>query len=119
VQSKNQLVYIEPGETISIQFDMENVIDGWRYFSNAYYYSAGTQVKLAGSSFYTIVFPEVPEFILGDVNDDQVVDVDDVTLLIGHILNGATINELAADMNDDHAIDIDDVTLLIQRILGN
>ena len=119
VQAKNQLVYIEPGQSITIQFDMENVIDGWRYFSNAYYYSAGSQIKFASSSFYTIVFPEVPEFILGDVNDDHVVDVDDVTQLIGHILNGDSINEVAADINEDHAIDIDDVTQLIQRILGN
>ena len=69
--------------------------------------------------YYTVVFPEEPEFILGDVNNDQVVDIDDVTLLIAHILNGDSINELAGDINQDHSIDIDDVTRLIQEILGN
>ena len=118
-QVKNQLVYLNPGETVELQFDMDNVINGWDYFGAIFIYSSGQQTLSTTTPYYTVVFPEEPEFILGDVNDDQVVDVDDVTLLIGHILNGATINELAADMNNDHAIDIDDVTLLIQRILGN
>ena len=119
VQAKNQIVLIEPGETITLQFDMENVIDGWKYFVKTYYYSNGEQPSLKGTSSYTIVFPEVPAFIPGDVNDDQSVDIDDVTLLIAHILHGDSINELAGDMNEDDSIDIDDVTAIIQMILGN
>ena len=119
VQAKNQLVQIEPGETIELRFDMENVIDGWRYFVKTYYYSNGEQPSLKGTTTYTIIFPEEPEFQLGDVNVDLSVYIDDVTHLIAHILNNEAINELAADMNDDQIIDIDDVTRLIQMILGN
>ena len=119
VQAKNQPVEIAPGETITLRFDMENVIDGWKYFVKTYYYSSGEQISLKGSSSYTIVFPEIPAFTPGDVNDDHSVDIDDVTLLIAHILNGEAINETAGDINEDRSIDIDDVTQLIQTILGN
>ena len=119
VQGLNTPIVLEPGETKTVQVDFDNVVNGWRYFVNAYYYSAGEQIKIKGTSFHTIVFPEEPEFQLGDVNDDHSVDIDDVTLLIAHILNNEAINELAADMNDDQIIDIDDVTRLIQMILGN
>jgi M6 family metalloprotease-like protein len=61
--------------------------------------------------------PEEPEYELGDVNEDGLVDIDDVTLLIGYVLNGAEYNP-AADMNSDNGIDIDDVTALISVILG-
>lgn len=59
---------------------------------------------------------------LGDVNGDNSVDIDDVTLLISYILGNATANQIqmaAADLNGDNSIDIDDVTALIARILGN
>ena len=118
-QVMNQLVIVEPAETVEVQFDLDNVINGWDYFSAIFFYSSGQQVFGANTSFYTIVFPEEPEFQLGDVNDDHSVDIDDVTLLIAHILNNAAINELAGDLNDDQIIDIDDVTRLIQMILGN
>jgi hypothetical protein len=118
-QIMNQLVYIDPGQTIELQFDMDNVINGWDYFSAVYCYSSGSQMLVTTTPYYTVVFPEEPEFQLGDVNDDHSVDVDDVTHLIGHILKGESINERAGDITQDHIIDIDDVTHLIQMILGN
>jgi len=119
VQAVNQLVELAPGETRMVQFDLDNVIDGWRYFACAFYYSEGNQVQLKRTANYTIVCPAVPQSMIGDVNDDHSVDIDDVTMLIGHILTGASINVLAGDINQDNSIDIDDVTQLIQMILGN
>lgn len=61
-----------------------------------------------------------PEFILGDVNDDKLVDVADVTDLIAAILSGdfSNINVVVANMNDDNNIDIEDVTILVNRVLN-
>lgn len=63
-----------------------------------------------------------PDFILGDVNDDKLVDVADVTDLIGAILSGdmSGINAAAANVSGDEAgnIDVEDVTALITRVLN-
>ena len=58
-----------------------------------------------------------PEFTLGDVNEDNSIDIDDVTLIIASVLNGSSYNP-AADMNEDGVVDIDDVTALINIVLG-
>ena len=63
-----------------------------------------------------------PEFILGDVNDDGVVDIDDITMLIGVVLGSTPSNahiEQAGNVDQLGAIDIDDITALISQVLGN
>ena len=56
---------------------------------------------------------------LGDVNHDDVVDIDDVTTLISRVLGSGTACEICGDVNKDSNIDIDDVTSLINIVLGN
>lgn len=121
VQGLNMPFVLEPGETKTVQVDFDNVIDGWRYFVNAYFYSAGTQTKISGTQFYTIVFPEVPEIELGDVNGDGRISIKDVTDLINYLLSGDEegINLDAADMSGDGRISIKDVTELINLLLSN
>lgn len=56
----------------------------------------------------------------GDVNDDEVVDVADAMLVVGHILhleNARDINFANADVNSDGIIDVADVMLIIKIIL--
>ena len=55
----------------------------------------------------------------GDVNRDELVDINDVTLLISVILGNNTdeYDTVAADINEDNMIDINDVTLLISMVL--
>ena len=55
---------------------------------------------------------------MGDVNDDDLVDIQDITLLIEHVLNGAAINEENADIDHNGTIDIDDVVATINIVLG-
>ena len=119
IQAKNQALELAPGETRVLQFDMDNVIDGWRYFAGAYCYSLGEQVLLKKSSFYTIIFPTEPPFIPGDVNEDNEVNIADVTALIDYLLNvTSTINLAAADVNNDSEVNIADVTRLIDLLLN-
>ena len=64
---------------------------------------------------------EVPPVgMKGDVNDDQVVNVTDVTILISAIQNDNydNINFYNSDMNDDENINITDVTMLINYVLS-
>ena len=119
-QIENQFISIGPGETTELQFDLDNVIDGWRYFAAIYYYSNGQAVLDSTTPYYTIVFPAEPQFTLGDVNDDHTVNIADVTALIDYLLgSGNAVNELAADVNGDHSINIADVTALIDMLLSN
>ena len=64
--------------------------------------------------------PEEPEFTPGDVNDDGVVNIADVTSLIDYLLSGdgSGINLYAADVNSDDNINIADVTHLIDILLN-
>ena len=61
-----------------------------------------------------------PEWEVGDVNHDTVVDIEDVTMLISYVLGtpleGFHITE--ADVNGLEPIDVEDVTALIGRVLG-
>ncbi len=120
VQGINQHLTLAPGETTTMQFDMDNVSEGWKYFVKTYYYSEGTQMDLKGTSSYTIVFPEEPELLLGDVNRDGMLSVLDVSLLIDYLLgnNDADIDINAADYNQDQAVSVLDVSLLIDMLLG-
>ena len=63
-------------------------------------------------------FTEKVNVVLGDVNGDNNVDVDDVTALIAAVLSGTPVDPTAADVNGDNLIDVDDVTALIARILS-
>ena len=53
---------------------------------------------------------------LGDINDDGVIGIGDVTGIIGLLLNDAE-DFPPADLNCDGLITITDVTLLIARLL--
>ena len=60
------------------------------------------------------------EFINGDVNKDNVVNIADVTALIDYLLgaDATNINVDAADVNGDEAVNIADVTALIDMLLS-
>lgn len=119
-QIMNKELVLEPGQTAELQFDMDNVIDGWDYFAAIYYYSAGQQVFSNTTPYYTIIFPSEPEYTPGDVNEDGAVNISDVTVLIDYLLNSSTpINTLAADINEDGSVNISDVTILIDYLLSH
>jgi len=57
---------------------------------------------------------------IGDVNEDTLVDIDDVTMLINVVLGNihSGYNAVNANVMEDQVLDIDDVTALIKLILG-
>ncbi len=59
--------------------------------------------------------------VLGDVNFDGVIDVQDMTLVVQQILSLTTLNEdqkTAADVNQDKEIDVHDAALIMQYVFG-
>ena len=63
----------------------------------------------------------VAQLILGDVNFDQSVNIQDVILTVNFALGIASPTEnqrIAADMNGDDAINIQDVILVVNKALG-
>ena len=88
----------------------------WRIGIQVYYTVDG--VSNASDIVYLEVFPN-PNVKIGDVNNDNDVNIADVTSLIDYLLGSASnINELAADVNQDHDINIADVTALIDMLLN-
>ena len=90
----------------------------WRIGIQVYYTVDG--VKNSSDIVYLEVFdnPNVNTNI-GDVNNDNAVNIADVTALIDYLLGSASnINEQAADVNQDQEINIADVTALIDKLLA-
>lgn len=90
----------------------------WRIGIQVYYTVDG--VKNSSDIVYLEVFdnPNVNTNI-GDVNNDNAVNIADVTALIDYLLGSASnINEQAADINQDQEINIADVTALIDKLLA-
>ena len=121
-QEVSQHLTMYPGTLNIVQFDLDNVVNGWDYFAAIYYYSQGNQVFANSTAYYTIVFPEEPEqpeVLIGDVNNDGFVTIGDVTTLIDYLLGGdVEINLAAADVNGNEEVTISDVTTLIDKLLG-
>ncbi|MBQ3364593.1 MAG: hypothetical protein IJG42_11665 [Muribaculaceae bacterium] len=61
---------------------------------------------------------EKAQVLRGDVNNDGIVNISDVTALINYVLSGhGDINTANADINDDQNVNISDVTLLINMVM--
>ena len=101
-------------------------IKGYHNASEVAYYVFGADES--GHRYQQPVFGELDPhhftvsmpFILGDVNDDGVVDIVDVTALINYVLSGnpTGVNLSAADCDRNSSVDINDVTTLINYVLN-
>ena len=65
---------------------------------------------------FTITVLPYEENTLGDINGDGEINVVDVVVIVGNILNGSEYNSLA-DLNQDGVINVVDVVLLVNWIL--
>ena len=82
-------------------------------------YIDGTESDWSNEQEVTLHENEHP-YRQGDVNHDDVVDVNDVTMLIAFILGSDNgICPICANVNNDDAVDVSDVTAIINIILGN
>ena len=73
------------------------------------------------SKVYSETFTiSIAEYLLGDVNDDGIVDVDDMNIVINVILgvDQALNYGHRCYVNDDEIVDVDDMNIIINIILG-
>ena len=56
-------------------------------------------------------------YLLGDVNNDDILDILDIVLMVNYILNAEAIFNQIADMNGDGIIDILDIVNMVNIIL--
>jgi hypothetical protein len=54
----------------------------------------------------------------GDLNTDGMVNIQDVILLVNHVI-GMSADVTCADLNSDGVINIQDIIILVNIILGN
>ena len=89
----------------------------WRIGIQVHYTMNG--VKNSSDIVYLEVFPN-PNVLLGDVNGDELIDINDVTDLIDYLLGQSPdgFNPVNADVDQDEEISINDVTALIDMLLG-
>ena len=74
------------------------------------------------SQFLYEIVCSSPDYSLGDVNSDSVINILDVILLVNFIIevNSPTENQfLASDLNEDNVLNVLDVINLVNSILGS
>jgi len=86
-----------------------------------YFLNPGSQLaELGFGNEFLGAYPEGCDLV-GDLNIDGVINIVDVVILIGIILDNSnpSINEITAgDLNGDQLLNVIDVVLLVQMILG-
>ena len=104
---------------------LEMGIDVASWVPNDVYPIQLTNVKLTNSERQTVPCSDKVFYVtvggkLGDVNQDDAVDVTDAVLIIDHILmkNPSNFEASLADVNGDNEIDVTDVVMVIDAILG-
>ena len=99
--------------------------NGWFEFGAFTIYPNGETWNFNGSGnemvincipYEGYVIPGDPEYQLGDVNFDGVLNLTDITLLISAVIESGQIEN--ADMNGDGEVNVTDVTLLISTVIN-
>ena len=79
------------------------------------YTNMNFEADFSSSFLYDIVCES--NIMLGDLNEDSIINVSDIVLLINLILSGGFIE--SGDLNLDENINVQDIVLLVQIILNN
>ena len=84
---------------------------------NTIYYVRAYATNSEGTAYGEVVsFTTLQQNLVGDINEDGVVSIDDVSVLLSHILGNISLTDQAlinADVNGDGVISIDDVSTLL------
>ena len=82
--------------------------------------NAGNGMALTQVGSYKY-YSTAPAYTLGDVNDDEAIDIDDLLLILDYTLERNFLSEgnqlAAADVNQDGAVDVDDLLLILDYTL--
>ena len=102
--------------TIGIENHLGNI--GLQYTFNNQYPVAAMELENETTLFITTRLPS--SVLMGDINADDELNIQDVLLIVNHILGIIPLGEdelFYADLNQDDAVNIQDIILLISNIL--
>ena len=74
-----------------------------------------------GRGIWDFVLDENYDLIIGDVNQDNNINIQDIIIMIGFILINDYPNELellASDLNEDNSINVLDIVMVVDLIFG-
>ena len=74
-----------------------------------------------GRGIWDFVLDENYDLIIGDVNQDNNINIQDIIIMIGFILINDYPNELellASDLNQDNSINVLDIVMVVDLIFG-
>ena len=123
-------IVIEPGEEVKVTLTFTGLTEGGQYCIEPFYpesYSSNNMIALYSDWYetrftYTTPTDIEPDLdpIPGNLDGDEGLDADDVTVLVDYLLNGGSLPEGAdADVDGNGAINIADVAKLIELILSS
>ena len=95
---------------------------GYEYYPENHHLFSGNINIVTGDNTLTcnLPFNEIIFYgILGDLNNDNSVDILDVIILVNHILSPAAVELDGADINNDGDVNVLDIVALVNIILGN
>ena len=92
-----------------------------KYGNEGLQYTFNNQYALGASPLFNnraiLITTEIPDFgILGDINDDNLLNVLDVVLIVNLVLDGNYTDN--ADMNGDDILNVLDIVLLVNSVLS-
>lgn len=76
--------------------------------------SDGSNVKLPNSNFAL----DISQYVLGDINNDNLVSIADITVIVNMILGESNLNLTFADLDGNGVISVNDLTLLVDKVLN-
>ena len=90
--------------------------------ANTTYYVRAYATNSAGTAYgEEVSFTTLPDGILGDVNNDGAITLDDVSMLLGYVMGTIQLSGqglLNADVNEDSSITLDDVSVLLTTVMN-
>ena len=112
-----ETAWIEADDYLNDVLQLLNTLD-WNGYETVNSWFAGAELNENGQWTYSLTFQGKISYnqLMGDINSDGLVNVIDVVLLIGIILENTEYTNIA-DLNDDGTIDILDVVLMVNIIL--
>ena len=115
---------IGTGEIINIQRMNQNIEDGYiiqkdpklhRHNDVLFYFWSDKR-----GTFYQLFYRKsTSNYLVGDLNYDDSVDILDIIILVNHILSPAAVELDGADINNDGEVNILDIIALVNIILSN
>lgn len=106
-------------KNVYVQWKEPIYVDGNAYNASTLYVPGGTSEKYKSAPYWKTFGRIVEYFTLGDVNNDDVVNITDAIGIVNHILQKtpSVFTHGAADINGDNTINITDAIGVINKIL--